>query len=259
MTEMEFPEEMSGVKGPVTVLALVCPEPQHGQQAPVIVGTNAFLFHRLWDIAKETGSQHKVHSMKLQAVYKQIQSQENLPQRTVEEETIGQVKWQGPGPLLIAPGEKVYAICKVEKQSVSGNNIILIDDPVTQQLPAGVMIQPGVLPDTSIDANDFTVLLHNETQKPTSIQVGTVLAEMYAVDTVVSPCSSDTVSDPLDPERFDFGNSPVPENWKGRLRQELAARRDVFSVHEWEVGLAAGVEHQIRLSDMTPFKRDPAV
>ena len=254
VTEMEFPEEMAGVKGPVTVLALVCPEPQHGQQAPVIVGTNAFLFHRLWDIAKETGSQHKVHSMRLQAVYKQIQSQANLPQRTAEEETIGQVKWQGPGPLLIAPGEKVYAICKVEKQSVSGNNIILIDNPVTQQLPAGVMIQPGVLPDTSIDANHFTVLLHNETQKPTSIQVGTVLAEMYAVDTVVSPCSSDTVSDPLNPELFDFGNSPVPENWKERLRQELAARRDVFSVHEWDVGLAAGVEHQIRLSDTTPFR-----
>lgn len=65
VVEMKFPEEMSGVKGPVTVLALVCPEPQHGQQAPVIVGKNAFLFHRLWDIAKETGSQHKVHSMRV--------------------------------------------------------------------------------------------------------------------------------------------------------------------------------------------------
>ncbi|KAK0147303.1 hypothetical protein N1851_013277 [Merluccius polli] len=175
---MVFPEEMSGVKGPVTVLALVCPEPQHGQQAPVIVGTNAFLFHRLLDIAKETGSQHKVHSMRLQAVYKQIQTQKNLPQRTAEEESIRQVRWHGPGPLFIAPGEKVYANCKVEKHSLSSNNIILIDNPVIQQLPDGVMIQPGVLPDTSIDANHFTVLLLNETQKPTSIQVGTVLAEI---------------------------------------------------------------------------------
>lgn len=76
---MEFPEEMSGVKSSVTVLALICPEPRHGQQAPVIVGTNAFLFHKLWDIAKETGSQHIVHSMRIQALYDQIQSPAKLP------------------------------------------------------------------------------------------------------------------------------------------------------------------------------------
>ena len=110
MAEMEFPEEMSGVKGPVKVIALVCPEPQHGQQAPVMVGTNAFLFHRLWDIAKESGSQHKVHSMRLQAVYKQIQSQANLPQRTGEEKAIGQVRWQGPGPLSIASGKCMLSV-----------------------------------------------------------------------------------------------------------------------------------------------------
>lgn len=117
VVEMEFPEEMSGVKGSVTVLAFICPEPGHGQQASVIVGTNAFLFHRLWDIAKETGSQHKVHSMRIQALYEQIQLQSKLPQKTAEEETIGKVTWQGPGPLSLAPGEKVYASCKVEKQT----------------------------------------------------------------------------------------------------------------------------------------------
>ena len=195
---MEFPEEMSGVKGPVTVLALVCPDPQHEQQAPVIVGTNAFLFHRLWDIAKETGSQHKVHSVKIQAVYEQIQLQDKFSQRTPKGETVGQVKWQGPGQLSIAPGGKAYAICKVEKQSESVNNNILIDNPVTQQLPAGVMIVPGVLPDTSIDCNHFTILLHNETKKSTSIQVGTILAEMYEVDNAVLPCATDQLCNPLD-------------------------------------------------------------
>lgn len=111
----------------------------------------------------------------------------------------------------------MYATCRVEKQTSSSNNIVLIANPVTQHLPAAVMVQPGLLPDTSIDTNSFTVLLHNEAKKPTSIQVGTVLAEMYAVDTVVLP-------------------------------------QNVFSLDEWEVGLATGVEHQIRLSDPTPFR-----
>lgn len=76
------------------------------------------------------------------------------------------------------------------------------------------MIQLGVLPDSSIDPNTFIVLLQNESQKSTSIQVGTVLAELYAVDTVTVPHLSSTSDGPLDPSLFDFGDSPVPETWK---------------------------------------------
>lgn len=69
VVEMEFPEEMAGVKGPVVVLALVCPELKHNNQAPVIVGTNAFLFRRLWELSKESGKDGKLHSLKIRTVY----------------------------------------------------------------------------------------------------------------------------------------------------------------------------------------------
>ncbi|KAL6485589.1 hypothetical protein MHYP_G00049810 [Metynnis hypsauchen] len=49
-------------------------------------------------------------------------------------------------------------------------------------------------------------------------------------------------------------NSPVPNEWKERLRGKLCRRRNVFSLHEWEVGLAKGVEHNIRLTDPRPFR-----
>uniref|UniRef100_A0A8C7WVL3 Gypsy retrotransposon integrase-like protein 1 n=1 Tax=Oryzias sinensis TaxID=183150 RepID=A0A8C7WVL3_9TELE len=252
VVEMEFPEDMSGVKGPVSVLALICPEPQHGQQAPVIVGTNAFLFHRLWDIVNESGSKPKVHSMRIQAVYDKIQSQVQSPPVISEDETVGQVKW--PGSLYIAPGESLYATCKVEKTESAAKNLVLVDNPQVQQLPTGVLVQPGVLPDNNIDPDSFTVLLHNESQKPTSIQVGTVLAEIYVVDTAVLPHLSDQPSHRLNPELFEFGDSPVPEEWKQRLRQKLSDRPKVFSLDEWDVGLAQGVKHQIRLKDSTPFR-----
>ncbi len=35
---------------------------------------------------------------------------------------------------------------------------------------------------------------------------------------------------------------------------QLAERRNVFSLDEWDDSLATGVEHQIRLSDSTPFR-----
>lgn len=58
----------------------------------------------------------------------------------------------------------------------------------------------------------------------------------------------------LDPKLFNFSDSSISEEWKMRLSHKLAERRNVFSLHEWDVGLAKGVEHQIRLSDTRPFR-----
>lgn len=254
VVQMEFPEDLTGVKGPVGVLALICPAPPHCYQAPVIVGTNAFLFRRLFALSKESGGARKAHSMRIQATYEQIQKQAPPPQSKTEEEVLGQVKWKGPGPLSIAPGERRYATCQVERQTPMSKDIVLVEAPAMHQLPSGVFVQVSVLPSVDIDVNSFTVLLHNDSQKPASIQAGTVIAEMHAVDTVILPQKASSSANTLDPELFDFGDSPVPEEWKKRLSQELAKRRNVFSLDEWDVGLAKGVEHQIRLSNPTPFR-----
>ncbi|KAK7929525.1 hypothetical protein WMY93_005920 [Mugilogobius chulae] len=244
VVEMEFPEDVAGVKGPITVLALICPEPPQGHETPVVVGTNAFLFRRLFQLCKENGSEVKVSSMRIQAVYDQIQAQPS--QSHAEDTAIGQVKWQGPGPLTIAPGEKFYATCKVEQKTTKPQDIVLIEAPAMSQLPSGVLVQPGVLPESDINENSFKVLVHNESEKPTCIQVGTVIAEMHAVDVVTNPQTLESHVQVLDPNLFDFGDSPVPEEWKNRLRQKLAERRNVFSLDEWDVGLAKDVEHKIR-------------
>lgn len=75
VVQMEFPEDLTGVKGPVVVLALICPAPPLYNQTPVIVGTNAFLFRRLFALSRERGSERKVQSMRIQAVYDQIETQ----------------------------------------------------------------------------------------------------------------------------------------------------------------------------------------
>lgn len=77
---------------------------------------------------------------------------------------------------------------------------------------------------------------------------------MHAVDVVSNPKALESENSTLDPELFDFGESPVPSEWKIRLQQKLAEKRHVFSLSEWDVGLAKDVEHRIRLSDSTPFR-----
>lgn len=107
----------------------------------------------------------------------------------------------------------------------------------TQSLPAGVLVQPEVLPNADIDTNHFPVLIHNESQKKTSIPIGTVIAEMYAVDTVTPVQPSNLLADAIVPDLFDFGDSPILEDWKNGLCQKLAES----SLHEWDLGLAKGV------------------
>ncbi len=250
VVEMEFTEEITGVSGHVEVLALICPEPKNQQQAPVLVGTNTSLFRRLWELVKTKGDENTVHSMRIQSVYAPVKAQEQLNKN----EVLGQIKWKGPGPLSIAPGVKHYATCKVERQSAPSKDFVLIDAPTAMLLPAGVLVQPGVLSDADVDDNSFTVLIQNESKKTTSLPVGTVIAEMYAVDTVTPIQPSELTTETLDPSLFNFGDSPIPEEWKSRLRQKLAERRNVFSLHEWDVGLAKGVEHHIRLHDPRPFR-----
>lgn len=152
--------------------------------------------------------------MRIQSVYAPVKAQEQF----TKDETLGHIKWSGPNPLSIAPGAKYYATCKVERQGAPSKDLVLIDAPTAHLLPAGVLVQTGVLPDSDIDDNCITVLIQNESKKTTSIPAGTVIAEMYAVDTATPIQPSDLASETTDPSLFNFGDSPLPEEWKSRLR-----------------------------------------
>lgn len=105
-----------------------------------------------------------------------------------------------------------------------------------------------------MDVNQFIVLIQNESLKDATIPVGTVLGHLCITDVVTTLSKQQQATEEFDASSIDFGESPVPEEWKTRLRQRLSERADVFSLHELDVGLAKGVEHTIRLSDPQPFR-----
>ena len=85
------------------------------------------------------------------------------------------------------------------------------------------------------------------------IPPGTPLGKVQVADLASSPVTGEIPGE-MDPSQIDLGDSPIPREWRERLTQKLCRRRKVFSLHEWEVGLAQGVEHRIRLSDPRPFR-----
>ncbi|KAJ8333963.1 hypothetical protein SKAU_G00412820 [Synaphobranchus kaupii] len=244
--ELEFPE--AGGQGvPKLVLALVCPDAKGPDQVPVIIGTNARTFSHEAK-AKQVGSR----LAQTWHVHEQLPTHPKPLSST--DEPVAVVKWVGPGPLTIPPGVTCPAVCHVMIKEPLGDSVLTIETPSTCVLPAGVLMPPCVLLPSHLDENSFSLVLRNESLKQKAIPKGTVIAHVLKADIVTELKRDETPSTTIDPALFDVGDSPIPETWKRRLVQKLSKRAGVFSLEEWDVGLAKGVEHDIRLIDPRPFR-----
>ncbi len=238
----------------VSLLALVCPDPKSPDSVPVILGTNTPKLRVLLTQCKDLDDGGIIRSLRISPCDLETQEQSMQSCFLAQEDTLGFVKWLGPGPLAIPPRSTSYAVCQVEQVQPLGNNVLIVESSEESKLPAGVLVFPLVITPSSLDVNNFMLPLRNESQKETAIPVGTLLAQVYTVDIATVPQTSKSPQTFVDPQLFNFGCSPIPEAWKARLVKKLSERTSVFSLDEWDVGLAKNVEHQIRLSDSKSFR-----
>uniref|UniRef100_A0A3P9IMX9 ribonuclease H n=1 Tax=Oryzias latipes TaxID=8090 RepID=A0A3P9IMX9_ORYLA len=254
--ELEFFEKTKGRGTPIQVLALVCPDPRCSDTLPMLIGTNVT---RVWPPPAncENESSHNVNTTSICVTGPKLKAQDtlNLLPAEVSDNPVAEVRWVGPGPLVIPAGKDHLAVCKVTERYAVGDTILITERASSPALPPGVLVQPTVLFSKKLDKDKFLVLLRNESLKDTAIPKGTVLARLCVADTVTEVLGEkNSTSRQINPALFNFGDSPIPNEWKERLRQKLSERSNVFSTDEWDVGLATGVEHCIRLKDETPFR-----
>ncbi|CAM4719510.1 unnamed protein product, partial [Lepidochelys kempii] len=120
-------------------------------------------------------------------------------------------------------------------------------------LPEGVLVPSRVITLPAEAQERVTILIANETSRDVVVKQGQKIADLFEPESIVKPqCETQVLT--IDPAKFDFGDSPVSEDWKDHLRKKLCERSKVFSLHEWDVGCAKGVEHNIRLHDSQPFR-----
>ncbi|KAK7909563.1 hypothetical protein WMY93_014247 [Mugilogobius chulae] len=143
---------------------------------------------------------------------------------------------------------------RTEERAV-GQEILMVDSSPVAPLPGDVLLQPMVVPANAVQINSFRILVQNQSARETVIPVGTVMGHMYRTESVISMPLQKPENPEFDSNQINFGDSPVPQEWKNRLKQKLSERSHVFSVSEWDVGLAKDVEHTIRLSDSRPFRQ----
>ncbi|KAL1258944.1 hypothetical protein QQF64_009521 [Cirrhinus molitorella] len=248
--DLEYPEEVIGSSQTVTVLALICPSIKNADQSPIILGMNASHVRRLVQQCHERGvNLAQTLGIKVQ---EDATLADCVPAEVKDEQDVGCVVWKGSDSLIIDPKREAEVECKLELKQNVDREILVVDSSIESPLPGGVFLQPMVMPGQVVDCDSFRVLIKNESTTQASIRTGTVVGHVYLADSVCTVSPSDKAA--FDPNLIHFGDSPVPEGWKVRLRKKLADRAHVFSMHEWDVGLAKGVEHHIRLSDPRPFR-----
>ncbi|KAK2904105.1 hypothetical protein Q8A73_010762 [Channa argus] len=248
VVDLEYPAKVTGSCKTITVLALICPSPRTTEQTPVIVGTNTSHVRSLVKQCRDNGLDIT------QTLGIQADSVGEIAD-TDADDNVGIVTWQGPGPLTLHPGEDQQIVCKVDFNQPVGKEILMVDSSPSAQLPASMLLQPMVVPGHAINVNNFRILVQNQSLKETTIPEGTIMAHMYLTESVTAVPLEKTPPVGFDVSMINFGDSPVSEEWKERLKQKLSQRTNVFSLTEWDVGLAKGVEHTIRLSDPRPFRQ----
>ncbi|XP_067251708.1 uncharacterized protein [Chanodichthys erythropterus] len=251
--ELAFPDVKQLSDEKIQILALVCPDPKSPDPVSVILGTNTSKLNTLLAHCKDLVNSSTVKSLRILPYELNVPKQSLTSNSKLPTDVVGLVKWVGPGPLTIPPRSTSYAVCKVMPHQPLANHILLVETPEDSQLPAGVRM-PSLVMTPSMDVDNFLVPLQNESHKGTAIPIGTLVVRVCVVDTVTVPEKSVSEHQALDPSLFDFGDSPIPKVWKTRFVNTLSQRAGVFSVDEWDVGLAKGVKDHIRLSDSKPFR-----
>ncbi|XP_057684821.1 uncharacterized protein LOC130911119 [Corythoichthys intestinalis] len=254
VVDFEYPAEVFGTSQIVTVLALICPSPRVEGQASIIVGTNTSHVRRLAYQFKDNANVMSALGLRVSVgTNKSTPSSVELPAQEGDE--AGRVRWMGPGPLLLSPDKAMQIVCKVDLKHPVEQEILMMDTAPVTTLPADVFIHPMIVPSEALEINSFRILVKNESTRDISLPVGTVIGSMFHIDSVENiPPKEETPSE-FDASQINFGDSTISEQWKNRLRRKLAQKSHVFSVQEWDVGLAKGTEHSIRLTDSRPFRQ----
>lgn len=180
VVDVQFPKELTGTLETLSVLALVCPGPNTPDQTPVILGTNASLFQRLFALCDKEKGSNLVHVFNIKSFLP-----DSLPESTVfkarqggEDDIVGQLKWKGPGSVTIPLEDICCVSCQAEFSQPVTKGIVLVEADDVTPLPQGLMVQPMVALASAVNGENFSVLFQNETKREVIIPEGALLGNV---------------------------------------------------------------------------------
>lgn len=248
-----FPKEFVGTPVEVTTLALVIPDIKVTTEPLVLIGTNTL--DVLYYIYSKAGMTHQPIKHGYRAVLKILEVRHQQTNNTVPR---GAVRLQGKSTQVVPAGETVVLEGIAPVDGLQNEKSVVIEHPSSPSLPGGLLVKASLVDFPQRQPYKLPVVICNESNHDIVIPAKCTIAEICTYQSILlrehsvvrsaEPSQNPTLA-------FNFGESPIPPEWKERITQQLNNMPDVFAQHDLDFGRTDKVRHHIKLSDESPFKQ----
>ena len=250
-----FPKELVGASVDVNTLALVIPDFEATTEPLVLIGTNTL--DVLFDIYSQAGITHQSLPHGYRAVLKVLEVRHK---QANDIESCGVVRLQGKSSQTIPAGETVVLEGVAPMNGFHNEKSVVIEYPSSSSLPGGLLVKAALIDLPQRRPYKLPVVIYNESDHDIAIPAKCAIAQICTYQTIL--LKEHSVVEPPEPSQkpnlsFNFGESPVPPEWKERITRQLNNMSNVFAQHDSDFGRTDKVRHHIKLSDETPFKLRP--
>lgn len=250
---LKFPQDFLGVEAEVPTLALIVPDLTTIPQ--ILIGTNSL--DVLYTYCTQGNKRIlKSHCHGYQSVINILEKR----RQQASGAAVGPVKLKGNQQEVVPAGSTVVLEGLVQVKGPLFEKWVSVEPATTPFLPGGILVASCLhsLPSRQRIVQ-LPVVLRNDSHTDIVIPPKAVIAEAHAVQRVEKEFSkvdadSEEADSILPKVPVDFGDSPLPPEWKERITSMLNSMPDVFALHDLDYGHTDQVKHRIKLSDETPFK-----
>ena len=247
-----FPKNFVGVDMEVPTLALIIPELPSNSQADILVGMNT-----LDALYKDCSEMQNILYTPHQSGYRDVLKILQIRQKQFTEGNIGLARLPDKNPKTIPAGQSLVLCASVTIKELHTDKWAILEHP-TSPLPGGLIVKTCIVTTENKKPFHLPVMITNTADHDITIPPRCIIAELNAIQSVISKEPSLTASNNADSKavrpEFNFGDSPITPEWKERLTQKLQNMSSVFSQHHVDFGCTDKVKHRINLTDETPFK-----
>ena len=266
--KLKLPKNTTGTEKEVDTWALICPGTGYSGRVPLIVGTNTFSLLNSQHVGKSKFSL----SIPVRSEVAFAYQDSNID----IDGKVGDIKFLNKRSLMIPAGswKQLRGVCR-KKLPVTRNGFIIQQGQLSQ-LPQGVVVI-NTLFSTHSRSPRTKVMLYNSTDKDIRVDPNHVAAEVHVVEYETSlthieenvkshlhtinktdaPFTSNSKeNEPLSATEWNFDDS-IPEDFRERVIKRLNTYSDVFSEHEFNVGLTNAIEHEIKLEEGPTIRERP--
>ena len=271
---MGFDDSFSGTSSRFDTFALVIPDGRNSGIQPVMVGTNSGLFRSCFESCRKQAGTQFVQSLNMSSTCRKIYKNIADESRVSNNGKLGTVRSRSKRSVTIQQGEQ-RSICGSIRNVLRKPVTVLVEAQERRQLPSGLDVTPLVTQLPGSSTCTVNVVVVNRTKRAIVVPRNCPLADVFIPEwcreapDVKGPvkgsrtafCATTTTGDTTnfkspnqDIDNLPFQWGPISPQRKKHILDKMRSRSQVFSRHDWDLGLTKQAEHQIKISDGTPFR-----